>query len=237
MPTELLLDRPSRLRDIRARVRLGALPTALILLLVAWLLIFIAVPVAVVLARSVAAKDGGITLEHFATFFEKAYFLRSLLNTLILGASVTVLVMGLGFALAYLVTRSPRTLRWPLRAVTVAPLVAPPYLFGLALIIVGGRRGFIAQLLNTQIPIYGWPGVIIAQVLSFLPLAFLMIENMLESLDPNLEDSACDLGAGDLDLLRTIVVPLTTPGLLKDIPLCFKAATTALSIGATSPRK
>jgi iron(III) transport system permease protein len=201
-----------------------ALPTALTLLLVAWLLTFIVVPVAVVLARSVAAKDGGITLAHFATFFGKAYFLRSLLNTLILGASVTTLVMGLGFALAYLVTRGPRALRWPLRALTVAPLVAPPYLFGLALIIVGGRRGFIAQLLNTQIPIYGWPGVIIAQVLSFLPLAFLMIENVLESLDPNLEDSACDLGAGELDLLRTIVIPLARPGLLKAALLTFGLA-------------
>ncbi len=97
---------------------------------------------------------------------------------------------------------------------TVAPLVAPPYLFGLAMIIIGGRRGFIAQLLNTQIPIYGWPGVIIASVLSFLPVAFLMIENVLESLNPNLEDSPCDLGAGEMDLLRTIIVPLATPGLL-----------------------
>jgi iron(III) transport system permease protein len=224
MPTELLLDRPARLRDLRARVRVGALPTALTLLVVAWLLTFIAVPVVMVLARSVAAKDGGITLAHFAAFFGKAYFLRSLTNTLILGASVTALVMGLGFALAYLVTRGPRVLRWPLRALTVAPLVAPPYLFGLALIILGGRRGFIAQLLDTQIPIYGWPGVIIAQVLSFLPLAFLMIENVLESLDPNLEDSACDLGAGEVDLLRTIIVPLAAPGLLKAALLSFGLA-------------
>jgi iron(III) transport system permease protein len=113
MPTELLLDRPARLRDLRARVRVGALPTALTLLLVAWLLTFIAVPVVMVLARSVAARDGGITLAHFAAFFGKAYFLRSLTNTLILGTSVTALVMGLGFALAYLVTRGPRVLRGP----------------------------------------------------------------------------------------------------------------------------
>ncbi len=224
MPTELLLDRPARLRDLRARVRVGALPTALTLLLVAWLLTFIAVPVVMVLARSVAARDGGITLAHFAAFFGKAYFLRSLTNTLILGTSVTALVMGLGFALAYLVTRGPRVLRWPLRVLTVAPLVAPPYLFGLALIILGGRRGFIAQLLNTQIPLYGWPGVIVSQVLSFLPLAFLMIENVLESLDPNLEDSACDLGAGEMDLLRTIIVPLAAPGVLKAALLTFGLA-------------
>ena len=224
MPTELLLDRPARFRDLRARVQVRALPAILTLLLVAWLLIFIAVPVAIVLVRSLAAKGGGITLSHFAAFFGKAYFLRSLTNTLILGTGVTALVMGLGFALAYLVTRGPRALRFPLRVVALTPLVAPPYLFGLALIIVGGRRGFIAQMLGTQVPIYGWPGVILSQVLSFLPVAFLMIENVLQSLDPNLEDSACDLGAGELDLLRTIIVPLASPGLLKAALLTFGLA-------------
>lgn len=224
MPTELLLDRPAGGRALPAREKLRALPAALAILLVAWLLVFIAVPVAVVLARSLAAKGGGLTLAHFATFFGKAYFLRSLRNTLILGVSVTALVMGLGFALAYLAGRGPRALRLWLRAVTLAPLIAPPYLFGLALIIVGGRRGFIAQLLGAQIPIYGWPGVVIAQVISFLPVAFLMIENVLQSLDPNLEDSACDLGAGELDLLRTIIVPLAAPGLLKAALLTFGLA-------------
>ena len=62
---------------------------------------------------------------------------------------------------------SPKEKYWgALRALTLAPLVAPPYLFGLALIILGGRRGFLAQLLDVRIPLYGWPGVILAQLLS-----------------------------------------------------------------------
>jgi ABC-type Fe3+ transport system permease subunit len=120
-------------------------------------------------------QRGGFTLAHFQLFFARAYFLRSLSNTLGLGVTLTLLVAVLGFALAYLVTRGPRPLRLPLRAVTVAPLVAPPYLFGLALIIIAGRRGFLLQLLGVQIPIYGWPGVIVSQILSLRPVAFLMV--------------------------------------------------------------
>ena len=224
MPTDLLLDRLVTRRKVEGRALARFLPAALVCLLVGWLLLFIAYPVVVILARSLAAKGGGLTLAHFQTFFGKSYFLRSLANTLILGTTVTAMVMGLGFALAYLVTRGPRMLRWPLRAVTLAPLIAPPYIFGLALIIVAGRRGFLAQLLGTQIPIYGWLGVILAQVLSFLPVAFLMIENVLQSLDPNLEDSACDLGAGELTLLETIIIPLASPGLLKAALLTFGLA-------------
>ena len=53
------------------------------------------------------------------------------------------------------------------------------------------------------------------QALALFPLAFLMIENVLATLDRNLEDGASDLGASDLQVLRTITLPLVAPGLLK----------------------
>ncbi|HSC69746.1 MAG TPA: hypothetical protein VLH58_00235, partial [Candidatus Methylomirabilis sp.] len=102
MPTELFLDRLTTRRELRGHALARFLPAGLVVLLAAWLLVFIAYPVAVMLARSLAAKGGGLTLSHFQTFFGKAYFLRSLANTLILGTTVTALVTALGFALAYL---------------------------------------------------------------------------------------------------------------------------------------
>jgi iron(III) transport system permease protein len=221
MSAELVLDQRVTRPDAGSRAAARLVPAALALLLVAWLLTFIAYPMLTVLARSLATKGGGFTLAHYQTFFSKPYFLRSLANTLILGGTVTLLCTALGFAVAYLVTRGPRILRLPLRLLTLAPLIAPPYLFGLALIILAGRRGIISQLLGIQIPLYGWPGVILAQLLSLLPVAFLLIENVLGTLDPNLEDCACDLGADDGTLLRTIVFPLATPGLLKAALLTF----------------
>jgi iron(III) transport system permease protein len=219
-PMELVLDqRKARPRGSRVAARL--LPSALGVLLVASLLVFIVYPTATVLLRSVAAKAGGVTLAHYRTFFGTAYFLRSLANTLILGGTVTLLCLGVGFAVAYLVTRGPRLLRLPLRVLTLAPLIAPPYLLGLALIILAGRRGLVAQLLGMQLPLYGWPGVVLAQLLSLLPVAFLMIENVLGSLDPALDDSARDLGADERTLLRTLVLPLASPGLLKAGLLTF----------------
>ena len=113
------------------------------------------------------------------------------------------------------VTRGPGRLRWPFRLVALLPLVAPAYVFGVALIILGGRRGLMNQALGTDIRILGWPGVILGQTLALFPLAFLMIENVLATLDRNLEDGASDLGASDLQVLRTITLPLVAPGLLK----------------------
>ncbi len=197
------------------------LPAVLVWLLATWLAVFIAYPALAVLLRSVSTKAGGVTLAHYQSFFAKGYFLRSLLNTLVLGCTVTGVCIALGFALAYLAARGPRRLRLPLRVFTLAPLIAPPYLFGLALIILAGRRGVVAELLDIQIPLYGWLGVILSQVLSLLPVAFLMIENVLASLDPAIEDSACDLGANEVTRLRTVILPLAVPGLLKAGLLTF----------------
>jgi iron(III) transport system permease protein len=121
----------------------------------------------------------------------------------------------LGFVVAYTVTRGPRPLRPALRVVSLLPLVAPSYILGVALIILGGRQGVFNQLLGTDVRIFGWPGVILGQLLTHFPLCYLMIESVLASLDPNLEDSASDLGAGEWQVLRTLTLPLLAPGLLK----------------------
>jgi iron(III) transport system permease protein len=221
MTTALRTEQPATHPQVAGQAVARLLPAALALLLMAWLAIFIAYPALAVLLRSFSAREGGFTLLHYASFFAKTYFLRSLFNSLLLGVTVTGLCVVLGFAVAYLVARGPRPLRLPLRVLTLAPLIAPPYLFGLALIILAGRRGVLAQILDVQIPLYGWLGVILSQVLSLLPVAFLMIENVLGSLDPTIEDAACDLGADEPTLLRTVILPLASPGLLKAGLLTF----------------
>jgi len=58
-------------------------------------------------------------------------------------------------------------------------------------------------------------------VLSFLPLGFLMVNNVLQSLNPSLEDASSDLGAGQPRTLFKIIVPLSLPGLFKAALLVF----------------
>ena len=198
----------------------ACLPAALGLGFAGALLVFIVLPVARVLVTSFQGETG-LTLAHYAKFFRTTYFLLSLRNSVVLAVVVTLLAVGIGFAVALAVTRGPRRLRWPFRLVALLPLVAPSYVFGVALIILGGRRGLVNQALGTDVRILGWPGVIMGQALTLFPLAFLMIENVLATLDRNLEDGASDLGASDLQVLRTITLPLVAPGLLKAAVMIF----------------
>ena len=69
--------------------------------------------------------------------------------------------------------------------------------------------------------LYGFSGVVISQTLAFIPLAYMMIESTMMSLNPNLEESAYDMGASEATILRTITIPLMAPGLLKAALLIF----------------
>jgi iron(III) transport system permease protein len=184
------------------------------------LAIFLLYPILAVLIKSIKGPQG-FTLSYYLKFFLKGYYFRSLLNTLALGFINTAVCLIVGFCLAYLTTRGPLYLRKPLKFITMMPLIAPPYLFAISLIILFGRNGILTKAFGLSWSIYGFSGVVIAQTLAFIPLAYLMIENTLMSLNPNLEESAYDLGASEIRIIRTITIPLLAPGILKAGLLVF----------------
>jgi iron(III) transport system permease protein len=184
------------------------------------LAVFLLYPILAVLIKSIKGPEG-LTLSYYVKFFAKGYYFQSLLNTLMLGFINTVVCLIVGFCMAYLTTRGPLSLRKPLKFITMMPLIAPPYLFAISLIILFGRNGILTKAFGLNWSIYGFSGVVIAQTLAFIPLAYLMIENTLMSLNPNLEESAYDLGASETRIIRTITIPLLAPGILKAGLLVF----------------
>ncbi|RJQ50072.1 MAG: iron ABC transporter permease [Desulfobacteraceae bacterium] len=215
---------PVRLQPSRSRGVRGFLTTHSIHLLAAFLFLllafFLLYPIIAVLIKSLRGPSG-FTLEYYRAFFSKSYYYQSLYNTLLLGIINTAVCLVIGFCIAYMTTRGPWILRKPLKIIALVPLIAPPYLFALSLIILFGRNGLVTRMLDLHWELYGFTGVVISQTLAFIPLAFIMIESTLMSLNPNLEESAYDLGASEATILRTITIPLLAPGLLKAALLIF----------------
>lgn len=185
------------------------------------LALFVLLPIGAVLAQSFQTREGGFTLQNYGAFFVHRFYYRALVNSLVLATATTVVVVALAVAFTLLTTRTRSPLRIPLRWLALLPLVAPPFIFSLSLIILGGRRGLIAQALGVDFNLKGWPGVLVAQTISFLPLAYLVIENVFVSLSGTLEEAATDLGADQATVLRTVTLPLATPGLAKAALLVF----------------
>ena len=169
-------------------------------------------------------KLGQETINSFATyvdFFSKRYYWEALKNSILLAIITTILVVCIAFCFAYLGLRGPEIFKGSLRLLSLLPLIAPPFIFALSLIVIGGRKGILTKAFMLPFHVYGWPGVIIAQTITFLPLGYLMIENVLRSLSPNLDEAASDMGASDLQILFKITIPLAAPGILKAALLVF----------------
>ena len=166
-------------------------------------------------------KERVTSEDTYREFFSKSLYWHSLRNSIVLAVVSTCLIVWIAFCFTYVGLRGPPRLRPVFRTIGLIPLVAPPFIFSLSLILLGGRSGVVTRLLHLDINLYGWPGVIIAQVITFLPLGYLMIENVLRSLGSNLEDAAADMRASDYQILFKVTVPLSYPGILKAALLVF----------------
>lgn len=144
-------------------------------------------------------------------------FGRGALPTSLLVAAIVAPVStlcGLAFALLGQRTRFG-FLRKTLSGVSLLPIITPPFVLAFAMIFLFGRRGFISyELLNLSTnAIFGIPGVALAQILAFTPIAYLVLSGTVNSLDPALEEAAQTLGASRWHLFRTVTWPLLLPGL------------------------
>lgn len=211
-----LFELRGRLADL-AKEPLVAITTFVI---VCGLFLFIVYPIAMVLIKSVF-PDGAFTLSAYAEFFRKDFHLRCLYNSLLLACITTPITTFLAFVFAYMARRGPKALRGFFRINAILPFVTPPFVFALALIIIGGRNGLISKFFGIEMSLFGWSGVIIAQVLHFIPLAFIMIDTVMASLNPNMDEAAASLGASQLITLGTVTVPLCLPGIFKAALMIF----------------
>lgn len=204
--------------------------TGALSLMVALMALFVVYPIACVLLSAVQDNHGAFAPAEFVQkFFTAGIWSLGCLgggttcgvawNTVLLAVivGVTTTLLGLAFALVAQRTRLP--LQPLIRALSILPIITPPFVIALALIILFGRSGMITTFLaqNFDIPrsrwIYGLPGVVIAQTLAFTPIAFLVLVGVLQGVSPTLEEAAQTLRGKPWYTFRTITWPLLRPGL------------------------
>lgn len=148
-------------------------------------------------------------------------------NSLFLAVSVGIITTALGLVFALVVTRSGFRFKRGLRALTVLPIITPPFVIGLALILLFGLSGsvtvFVSELFGVQPTrwLYGLPGILIAQTLAFTPIAFLVLIGVVEGVSPSMEEAAQTLRANRWQTFKTVSLPLMRPGLANAFLLGF----------------
>ena len=97
------------------------------------------------------------------------------------------------------------------------PLVLPPVVTGWLLLILFGIRGPIGSLLHDWFGIrlvFTTAGASLACAVMTFPVMVRAVRLSLEAADPGLEQAARTLGAGRLDRLFNVTLPLASPGIL-----------------------
>ena len=166
-------------------------------------------------------SDDGLTLENYVKFFTTKIYIKSIINTLRIGFLSTALIMPLGI-LIVLAVRENKRLRNFMKVLTSVPAVFPSYVFAIALIYMYGSAGIFNQLslslFNFELPtvgiLYSWQGIILANVMFYMPFFIAPVFAKLETMDPSLEEAARSLGSHGLHLIWRVVLPVLTPGIL-----------------------
>ncbi|MBA3507865.1 MAG: iron ABC transporter permease, partial [Betaproteobacteria bacterium] len=149
------------------------------------------------------------------------------INSALLATIVGVGSTLLGFVLALVVQRGGQRYSSVTRLMSILPIITPPFVIALALVVLFGRTGIVTGLLDTWfgIPrsrwIYGLPGVTIAQLLTFSPIAFMILHGALAAISPALEEAAQTLRASRWRVFRTVTWPLLRPALANAFLLGF----------------
>jgi len=135
----------------------------------------------------------------------------------------TLLTLPLAFGVAWLLAFVPLRGKVFLEVLVNLPLTLPPVVVGYLLLLLLGKHGWLGSwldLLGIRV-IFTLKAAVIASAVVGFPLLVRSLRLAMEGIDPQLLQAARSLGAPWYDLLFSIVLPLSLPGLAAGSALMF----------------
>jgi iron(III) transport system permease protein len=153
------------------------------------------------------------SLIHFQRLFENPLALRSIWNTMEVGL-VTALVGGvLAFAIGYTVNRTQVRGRKAIDVISTLPVAIPGLVVGVA---------YLWAWIGLPGGLYGTIWILaLAFIARFMPDTVKALSTSLLQIHRELEEAAWICGKGMLATIRTIVLPLASPGVIAGMTLLF----------------
>ena len=148
----------------------------------------------------------------------------AILLSLKVSVVATLLSLPMGFVVAYVMTYRRFRGKVVLDVIVNLPLTLPPVVIGYVLLIVLGQKGFIGQHLLQPLGIrllFTWKAAVIATAVVGFPLLVRSIRIGMETIDLGLIQAARTLGAGWIDTMLTVILPLSMRGIIAGSALMF----------------
>jgi len=214
----------------------------LLLLPLAFLLLFYFYPLASILTLSFA-PDGQLSLASLGKLFRSSYYLHTLWFTTWQAALSTLLTVGLALPGAYAFARYEFPGKALVQALTTVPFVLPTMVVALAFTALLGPHGLLnlalMELLGLDRPSLDLQHtlviILLAHVFYNYALVLRIVGTYWANLDPRLEEAARVLGAGRWRAFREVTLPLLSPAIgaaaLLVFIFCFTSFGVVLVLG------
>ncbi len=158
--------------------------------------------------------------------------IKPLLNSLLIGFSVSVCAITIGSLLAWLMVRTDLPFKKFFSLAVIIPYMIPSWCKSQAWLTmfkterIGGAPGFLTSL-GISVPdwlAYGPIAIITVLSLHYYAYAYLLVSAALNSINSELEEMGEIQGAGKATILRKITLPLVLPAMLSAVILTFSKA-------------
>jgi len=211
---------------------------------IVWALIFTVVPLLVVLVYGITVRepDGGLTvsLSNFSRFFTPVY-LGVLWRSILYAAISTLICLVIGYPAALILSSKNLKHKSVMMLLIVIPMWMNLLLRTYSWLTLLENEGLINQFLRfigvlsegdyIQF-LYGKGAVIFGMVYNFLPFMILPIHSVMSKMDYSIIEAAEDLGAGKISVFKSVILPLSVPGISSGITMVFVPAITTFAISS-----
>lgn len=186
-------------------------------------------PLALMAGAAFRTQAGALGLGPAEAMLASRVFRAALVHTVQIALTATALCLVLGLALALLFSLAPFRGGRALGRVVDSYLAFPSFLIALSLTFLYGNAGLVTALLarvfgaapHAASFLYGFWGVVLAEVTFYTPFAMRPLLAGLDSLDRAQVEVASSLGARPPMVILRIVLPALLPSLLAGGSLCL----------------
>jgi len=178
--------------------------------------------------HGLAAFFAGLSLDNYVLLGSDPLYLLSYLKSVEIAAFATLLLLVIGYPIAYAIARTPRRWQAVLVLLTVLPFWTSLLIRIYAWMNILQRDGPLNEVLMALSIVKEPPAwlstdtaIYVGIVYSYLPFMVLPLYATLEKLDESLVEAAADLGCPRWKIFWQVTLPLSSSGMLAGVLLCF----------------
>lgn len=199
-----------------------------------WIIGFTVLPLLMIVIYALGDGQGGVTLGNILAIFERVH-IKALALAIWLALLCTVVCLLIAYPLAVFLRKLNVGKKGMMAIIVILPMWMNFVLRIMAWQLLLSKNGIINFVLTgLRLPPQDWANsavaIVIGMVYDYLPFMILPIYNSVMELREDILEAAQDLGAGSFAVLRKIMLPLTTPGIVSGITMVFVPALTTFAI-------